>query len=74
VPTGLIAHIGFATSVFEAVATSIGAGVVVGGFVAAASAMLVGRSRWEVESNALRDGFFGGAAGMLCLLWDLLLR
>jgi hypothetical protein len=74
VPTDLTAHIGFATSVIEAVATSIAAGVVAGGFVAATGAMLGGRSRKEVESTSLRDGYIGGVAGLFCLLWDLLLR
>lgn len=49
VPTTLIAQIGFATSVIEAVATSLGAGIVLGGYVAATGAMLRGRSRKEVE-------------------------
>ncbi|HEY6551179.1 MAG TPA: hypothetical protein VIY71_08285, partial [Solirubrobacterales bacterium] len=70
----LIAHIGFATSVFEAAATSIGAGVVVGGFVAATGAMLGRRSRKEVEKTALRDGYIGGVVGIFCLLLDLLTR
>jgi VIT1/CCC1 family predicted Fe2+/Mn2+ transporter len=70
----LIAHIGFATSVLEAVATSIGGGVLVGGFVAASGAMLSKRSRKEVEDTALRDGYIGGLTGMLCLLLDLLTR
>jgi len=70
----LIADAGFATSVFEAVATSIGAGVVVGGFVAATGAMLGRRSRKEVEKTALRDGYIGGVFGIFCLLLDLLTR
>ena len=74
VPTTLIAHIGFATSVIEAVATSVGAGILLGGYVAATGAMLRGRSRKEVESTAFRDGYIGGTFGMCCLLWDLLLR
>jgi hypothetical protein len=74
VPTDPIAYIGFATSVLQTVATSIGTGVVVGGFVAATGAMLGGRSRKEVESTSFRDGYIGGVAGLFCLLWDLLLR
>ena len=74
VSTNLIAHIGFATSAIEALATSIGAGIVIGGFVAATGAMLRGRSRKDVESTALRDGYIGGGLGMFCLLWDLLVR
>jgi VIT1/CCC1 family predicted Fe2+/Mn2+ transporter len=69
-----IAQVGLATSALAASATSIGAGVVVGGFLAATGAMLGKRSRREVEDTALRDGYIGGVCGMLCLLLDLLTR
>jgi len=68
-----IAQIGLAISL-EAAAASIGAGVVVGGFVAATGAMVGRRSRREVEDTALRDGYFGGVAGIFCLLLDLVTR
>lgn len=55
-------------------ATSIGEGIVAGEFAAAAAAMVVGRSRRELEDNALRNGFWGGLGGMSCLRFDLLLR
>ncbi|HKB52184.1 MAG TPA: hypothetical protein VKC63_12255 [Solirubrobacterales bacterium] len=70
----VIAQIGFCTTVLEVGATAIGAGVVVGGFVAAAAGMLLGRTRKEMEGNALRDVFWGGFGGMLCLCVDLFMR
>jgi hypothetical protein len=70
----VLAQIGFLTAVLGLAATSIGAGIVVGGFVAAGVGMILGRSRKEMESNALRDGFVGGFIGMSCLCFDLLVR
>jgi len=70
----LVAEIGFATSLLELVATSTGEGIVAGGFVAAAAGMVVGRSRKELEGNAMRDGFWGGLGGLCCLFFDLYLR
>ncbi len=70
----VIAHVGFATSLLESVATSIGYGIVVVGFAAAAVGMLTGRSRRELEGNALRDGFVGSLVGIFCLCYDLIAR
>jgi len=70
----VFAQIGFATTLLELAATSIGEGIVTGGFVAAAGGMIGGRSRRELEDNALRNGFWGGLGGLSCLLFDLLLR
>jgi hypothetical protein len=67
-----IAQIGFATTLLELAATSIGEGIVAGGFAAAARGMIVGRSRKELEANTLRDGFWGGLRGISCLCIDLL--
>ena len=68
-----IAQVGFATTLLELAATSIGEGVVAGGFVAAAAGMVVGRSRKELEGNAMRDGFWGAVGGLCCLCFDLFL-
>jgi hypothetical protein len=43
----------FATTLLELAATSVGEGIVAGGFVAAAVGMVVGRSRRELEGNTL---------------------
>jgi hypothetical protein len=68
-----IAQIGFATTLLELAATSIGEGIVAGGFAAAASGMILGRSRKELEANTLRNGFWGGLGGISCLCIDLFL-
>jgi hypothetical protein len=69
-----IAQIGPLTTMLGLAATAIGAGVVVGGFLAGGAGMLAGRTRKEMEANALRDVFIGGSTGILCLCFDLLLR
>jgi hypothetical protein len=65
------ASIGFATSLLELAATSVGYGVVVGGFVASGAGMFSGWSRKEMEASAFRDAFWGGLLGILCLCIDL---
>lgn len=70
----VIAGIGFATTLVELAATSIGYGLVVGGWVASAMGMLAGRSRKELEAYALRGGFWSGLSGICCLCYDLLTR
>jgi hypothetical protein len=70
----LVGQIGFATTLLELAATSIGEGIVAGGFISAAAGMVVGRSRKELEDSALRNGFWGGLGGISCLCLDLLLR
>jgi hypothetical protein len=68
-----IAQIGLATTLLELAATSVGEGIVAGGFVAGAAGMLKGRSRKELEDSALRNAIWGGLGGMSCLCFDLLL-
>jgi hypothetical protein len=68
------AEIGFATSLFESTATSVGYGVVIGGFAAAVLGILVGRSRTEMEADAPRVTFYGGSLGMFCLCFDFLMK
>jgi hypothetical protein len=70
----VLANVGLLTTVLEMAAASIGAGVVVGGFVVGGAGMLKQRSRKQMEGNALRDVFFGGLVGMSCLCIDLLMR
>jgi hypothetical protein len=68
------AAIGFFSSIFEAAATAIGTGIVVGGFAGATAGAVSCRSRKDVERNSLRDGYVGAVAA--CALWlvDLLVR
>jgi hypothetical protein len=58
----------------ELVATSVGEGIVMAGFIAAGIGVATGQSRQELERDALRNGFWGGAGGILCLYGDQLLR
>ena len=70
----VVGQIGIATKVIEAIATSIGARVVVGGFLGAGAGAVAGRSRKAVEEDALRDGLYGGLVGLVCLIADSCLR
>ena len=67
------AQVGFFTMLLELAATTIGAGIVVGGFIAGCVGMSAKRSRKEMEGYALRDVFLGGVLGTLCLSADLLM-
>ncbi len=69
-----LAHIGFMTTLLESLATSIGAGMLLGGFAFGAAGFLRGRARQDLEKRALTDGYLGGmvAAGLLIL--DLVMR
>jgi hypothetical protein len=64
---------GFATSLLAATAAAITAGAIVGGFFVATVALMRGRSRREVESTVLRDGYFGAGFGIFCLTLDRLI-
>jgi hypothetical protein len=70
----VLAGIGFATTLLELTATSIGFGVVVIGFAMSCRGMLFGWTRKEVEAEALRAAFWGGVVGMFCLCFDLIVR
>lgn len=70
----MTAGIGFGTAVLELVATSIGFGIVIFGFATSCAGMVLGRTRKELEVDALRRVFWGGVAGMCCLCFDLIVR
>jgi TPP-dependent indolepyruvate ferredoxin oxidoreductase alpha subunit len=70
----VLAEIGFAMTLLEAVATSIATGTVVAGFLAAAKGVLTGRRGSELTADALTSTFWGGVGGCCCLLYDLLVR
>ncbi len=70
----LIAGIGSATALLELTATSIGYGIVAVGFVTSCVGMLLGWTRKELETDALRGAFWGGVTGMSCLCLDLIVR
>lgn len=68
-----ITGVGFTTSLLGATAGSITAGAVVGSFLAATAGFLRRRSRKEIESTALRDGYLGASIGIFCLIFDHLI-
>jgi hypothetical protein len=45
----------------------VGAGVLVGGFLAVGVGAVAGRARRVVEADSLRDGFHGGLLGIACM-------
>ncbi len=58
----------------EATATSIGAGIVLGGFVMGAIGLAAGWSQENFERRVLRDGYMGGVVGSMALIVDLFFR
>jgi hypothetical protein len=57
--------------VFEALAASIGSGLVVGGFIGGASMLAWTRSRTASEKWALIGGYVGGLAALILLAIDM---
>jgi hypothetical protein len=70
----IYAHIGPITTALEAGATSIGAGMLVSGFVMAAVGFARSRTRSEVEKNSLRDACLGGMVATCLIVFDLVMR
>jgi hypothetical protein len=68
------AGIGFTTTILESVATSIGAGMLLGGFALGAAGLFLGWGREDLEKRALRDGYGGGLFAVGFLIFDLLMR
>jgi len=68
------AHIGTTTTALEAVATSIGAGMLVSGFVMAAVSFARGRKRGQIERNSLRDACIGGLFATGFIVFDVSMR
>lgn len=68
------AHVGFATAALESVATTIGAGMLVSGFVMATADLARGRTPREIEENSLRDACIGGGFATWLIVFDLAMR
>ena len=68
------AQIGPLTTVFEALATAVGAGIVLGSFAIGTVGLVAGWPRHELAGRALTDGYVGGIAAVLIVLADLLFR
>jgi hypothetical protein len=68
------AHVGLTTAALESAATSIGAGMLVSGFVMAMVGLARGLTPREVEANSLRDACAGGLAATWMIFFDLAMR
>lgn len=68
------AQIGPLTTIFEAIATAVGAGIVLGSVGVGIVRLALGVSRTRVEGNALIDGYVGGAFGAAIALVDIGVR
>lgn len=68
------AYVGFTTTALESAATSIGAGMLISGFVMATAQFALGRTREKVEANALRDACVGGMGATVLIAFDLIMR
>lgn len=69
-----MAQIGLLTGALETFAAAVGTGMVTGGFLVGFYGLLAGWRRQEVREEALDAGYAGGAAGVLAVLVDLLVR
>lgn len=69
-----LAQIGAFTSAFEAAATAVGAGIVLGSVTMGVVGLALGWSRRNIGDRALTDGYIGGAIGAGLALVDIALR
>ena len=69
-----LAQIGPFTAVLEAVAASVGAGIVLGGVAIGAVRLARGWARERIERHALTDGYLGGMVGAVAAVIDIVLR
>ena len=56
---------------FEAVATAIGAGILIGTFWAATVGLVKGRTRKSVEGDSLLFGYIGALVAVLALIVEI---
>ena len=68
----LFAEAGPLTGAVEELATSIGAGAVVGSFVAGIGAFASNRSRERLEQWPVTGGYLGGGLALALLIVDIL--
>jgi hypothetical protein len=67
----LFASVGAATAIVEALAASIGSGLVVGGFAAGVWSVLACRSRSQIERGTMIGSYFGGSIALLAFIVDI---
>ncbi len=67
-------QIGLFTTAIETLATTVGAGLLLGGFLAGSVGMAAGWPRRVLDKRTLAIGYGGGAVGILFALVDAILR
>jgi len=65
--------VGPLTSAFETTATSIAAGIVIGGFLEGMLSMLLGWDPVNDNRRVVRSGHYGGACSLSAIVLDLLI-
>jgi hypothetical protein len=70
----VLAQIGPLTTLTEAAAAAVGAGVVLVSAVAGVWGLAARRARHEIEDLVLKGGYFGGGAGAAAAFVDVVLR
>lgn len=66
------AQVGPLTTLFEGLATAVGAGIVLGSFAMGIFRTLAKRPRKELETKVLIDGYAGGVVGVVVVFLDLI--
>lgn len=69
-----VGQIGFFTDATEAFATAVGAGILLGGFLAGSVGIVAGWSRSRRDERVVSMGYAGGMVATLLVLIDLALR
>jgi hypothetical protein len=70
--TSLVASAGLFTGGLEAVATSIGAGILVGSFAFGVRGLATGTPKEVSEGKAVTGGYVGGTTALFLLVIDIL--
>jgi hypothetical protein len=67
-----LAEVGFLTMVTEALATAVGAGMLLGGFAAGCAGVVFGWNRPKLDEEVLAGGYIGGTFAVFLALVDTL--
>lgn len=67
----LLAQIGLLTGSLEAVAATVGSGLLLGSFAIGTGRLLLGHPRSVLEAHVLTDGYSGGLLSIRLILVDL---
>jgi len=69
-----LGQIGLVTDFVEALASAVGAGMLLGGFAIGSAGTVLGWPRAKLEKWALASGYGGGAFAVLMASFDLAVR